>query len=101
MPIAKRKLAIAGLGLVATLGLAVPQASAHEASAARALSCTKSVGGTGGWVQCTGKGEWRTVSICDFERDRTSVWHSQNGGTMRKSVLECRWDLADIKIEKR
>lgn len=100
MSTTKRKIAIAGLGLIAAMGLAAPQASADEA-AVRALSCTKSVGDTGGWVECTGSGEWRTVSICDFERDRTSVWYSQSGGKMRKSVLECRWDLADIKIEKR
>lgn len=96
----KRNFVMAGLGVVATMGLAAPQAVAGEAGA-QALSCTKSVGGTGGSVTCTGSGEWRTVSICDFERDRTSVWYSQSGGTVRKNVLECRWDLADIRIEKR
>ncbi|MFC9248359.1 hypothetical protein ACFT7S_31350 [Streptomyces sp. NPDC057136] len=96
----KRTIAAIGFGAMATLGLTAPQAVAGEVGV-QTVSCIKSVGGTGGWVECTGSGQWRTVSICDFEADRTSVWYSQSGGTLRKNVLECRFDLADIRIEKR
>lgn len=96
----QRSVAAVGFGAVAALGLVAPTAVAGEASA-QALSCKTSVGDTGGWAECTGSGQWRTVSICDAERDRTSVWFSQSGGTMRKYVLECRWDLTEIRIEKR
>ncbi|MBP2405760.1 hypothetical protein JO379_005229 [Streptomyces syringium] len=97
----RRSLAVAGLSAVAALILTAPQAAADEAAAAQSLSCKKHVGGKTGWVECKGKGQWRTISICNFEQDRTSEWYKQNGGTKRKAVLKCWWDLADIKIEKR
>lgn len=89
------------LGMQGTAGAATAteQAAANVASAGASLSCTKSVGNTGGWVECKGRGTWRVKSICDNERDKYTTWHSQRGGKQRVYAEQCTFDIDDVRWE--
>lgn len=63
------------------------------------LNCKTSVGHTGGWVECTGRGTWRVKSICDDEPDKYTTWHSQRGGTQRVYAVDCTFHIADVTYE--
>lgn len=69
-----------------------------ELTSRPALDCKHSVGNTGGWVECQGKGTWRVKSICDNEPDEYTDWHRQRGGTHREYAEECSFDIDDVRI---
>ncbi|MGH3909936.1 MAG: hypothetical protein ACRDRM_03805, partial [Pseudonocardiaceae bacterium] len=66
-----------------------------------ALNCKHSVGNTGGWVECQGRGTWRVKSICNNEPDKYTGWRSQRGGTHRMYAEECTFDIDDVQLELR
>ena len=86
------------VGLIPTPAAAAP--TADEVSAA-ALSCITSHGSTGGWAECTGSGEWRAKSQCDFEADKSSAWVNQTGGTTRIYAPDCTWNITGVVVELR
>ncbi len=65
------------------------------------LNCKHSVGNTGGWVECQGRGTWRVKSICNNEPDKYTGWRSQRGGTHRMYAEECTFDIDDVQLELR
>lgn len=89
------------LGLQGTAGAATTaaQGAAGAAAPQASLNCKTSVGNTGGWVECRGKGTWRVKSICNNEGDKYTTWHSQRGGKQRVYAVQCTWDIDDVTYE--
>jgi hypothetical protein len=104
-----KKAAFVGMIGAAALSLGVPgaagastvaaQGAAPAAAPQASLNCKTSVGHTGGWVECKGKGTWRVKSICDNETDKYTTWHSQRGGTQRIYAVDCTFKMDDVTYE--
>lgn len=77
------------------------KAKTAELTSRPTLNCEHSVGNTGGWVECQGKGTWRVKSICSAEPDKYTAWRSQRGGTHRTYAEECTFDIDDVRVEVR
>lgn len=75
------------------------QAKITELTPKPSLICTNSVGNTGGWAECQGRGTWRVKSICTAEKDKYTPWHTQRGGTHREYAEECTLDIIDVRGE--
>ena len=91
---------VLSLGLQGTAGATtIEQGTARAAAPQASLNCKTSVGNTGGWVECQGRGTWRVKSICNNEPDKYTTWHSQRGGKQRIYAVECTWDIEDVTYE--
>ncbi|WP_103528906.1 hypothetical protein [Streptomyces sp. SM12] len=100
----KKTLGLVGAGALMSLGLITAPATAAPAAddvSAAALSCITSHGSTGGWAECTGSGEWRAKSQCNWEPDKSSAWVDQRGGTTRISAPDCTFGITGVVVELR
>ena len=93
--------AVFSLGVQGTAGAATTaeQGAVGAPAPQASLNCKTSVGNTGGWVECTGRGTWRVKSICNNETDKYTTWHSQRGGKQRIYAVDCTWDIEDVRYE--
>ncbi|MER6719018.1 hypothetical protein ABT394_12400 [Streptomyces halstedii] len=89
----KRALAVI-VGAVLSVGL-LGAAPAQASS----LSCSKTVGSSGGTAWCTGSGTWRVKAVCNYESDKYSGWITQNSGTKYATVPQCTFNIENIIFE--
>ncbi|MFK0226648.1 hypothetical protein ACIQUL_12875 [Streptomyces sp. NPDC090303] len=91
----RRRIGAIAIGATALLGLSIPTASAGP----QALSCTTSVGDTGGWAECTGSGTWRVKSVCSFaDFDKYTQWVTTTKKT-RVYATDCNFKIIDVVVQ--
>jgi hypothetical protein len=91
------KKSLLGLGALAAVGLISGALYAKDPSD---IHCLTSVGKTGGWLECTGKGTWRGKADCAYEGDRYTRWVTQGKGPHRE-YLNCTFKMRNISYEVR
>ncbi|MFJ2438900.1 hypothetical protein ACIOWG_00200 [Streptomyces sp. NPDC087658] len=91
----RRLFASALVAGVTFAGLATAPAAV---AAPPALSCTTSVGSTGGWAECTGSGTWRVVSQCTGEVNKYTTWITTTKKA-RQYAVDCGFSIEAVRVE--
>ncbi|MFJ2438901.1 hypothetical protein ACIOWG_00205 [Streptomyces sp. NPDC087658] len=87
--------------LVAGVTFACLATAPAAVAAPPALSCTTSVGSTGGWAECTGSGTWRVKSVCSaLEGDKYTQWVTTSKKT-RVYATDCTFSISDVIVQTR